>query len=127
MGFHDHRRPSQEQDKKGETSAQPWAKRGVPTLLVLLDNAGYHSLGTHIEPRAIKAAMEATMRTRFSAVAVLFPEHPPDVKAPYLVLYHNHLAPIPLDIACVAEVTEFQYRQDEIGGWVKLTTGEQEQ
>jgi hypothetical protein len=108
------------------------AQRGVPTLLVLFDNTGLHTLGVHIDPYAIMAAMYGGVPgggRMISAVGVLFPYHPDPCKAPYLVLYHNDSADVPLDPECVAAVTEYQYRwqdrrPDEIGCWIHAITGE---
>jgi hypothetical protein len=139
---------------------QPWAKRGVPSLLVLFDTT--NSLGIYIDPYAMKAGMygldaflfgkpedasqgayplgwvsggKATMtgeqNTSFSAVGVLFPYHPNDPgRAPYLVLYHNRFAAVPLDPECAAKVAEYQYRlenrrPDEVTCWVHAISGEQ--
>ena len=131
--------------KKARPQLTVWAKRRVPTLLVLFDNT-INLLGNYIDPYEIKVGMygrdifqlgagwvsggKTTVTTSFSAVAVLFPQHPDDPnKAPYLVLYHNHRAAIPLEPECVARVTEHQYRwQDrrpyEIGCWVHAITGQ---
>jgi hypothetical protein len=138
---------------KAKRQLRSSAKRGIPTLLVLFNNTG-EPLGVYIDTYAIKLAMygsdefqfarcgdswqplgwisggEPTIPTGFSAIAVLFPEHPhyPN-KAPYLVLYHNDSADVPLDPGCVAAVTEYQYRwqdrrPDEIGCWIHAITGE---
>jgi hypothetical protein len=137
--------------EKAKRQLTPWAKRGVPTLLVLFNNTA-DALGLYIDPYDIKTAMygsdefvfarhgdsseplgwtsggEPTIPTSFSAVGVLFPYHP-DEKAPYLVLYHNDSADLPLNPGCVAAITEYQYRwqdrrPDEIGCWIHPITGE---
>jgi hypothetical protein len=130
---------------KAKRQLTSWAKRGLPTLLILFNNTG-ELLGVYIDPYEIKVGMygsdifrfgagwvsggKSTITTSFSAVAVLLPEHPHDPnKAPYLVLYHNQLAAIPLKPECVARVTEYQYRwqdrrPDEIGCWVHAITGQ---
>jgi hypothetical protein len=149
--------------RKAARQLQPWARGGVPSLLVLFDNT-ISSLGIHSDPYAMKVGMygldaflfgrpedasqgvpiyplgwvsggKATMtgehNTSFSAVGLLWPCHPDDPEsAPYLVLYHNHLAAIPVDPECVAAVTEHQYcwadrRPGEVGCWVHAISGEQ--
>jgi hypothetical protein len=130
-----------------------WAKCGVPALLVLFNNTR-DNFGSYLDSYDIKTAMhgsddflfarcggfsqplgwvsggEPTIPASFSAVGILFPYHPDDPdKAPYLVLYHNDSADVPLDPECVAAVTEHQYRwQDrrphEIGCWVHPITGQ---
>jgi hypothetical protein len=138
---------------KARRQLTSWARRGVPTLLVLFDNTGPNTLGVHIDTYAIKTAMhgsdeflfarcegssqplgwvsgnEPTIPTSFSAMGVLFARHFDDPCTPYLVVYHNDNANLPLDPRCVAAVTEYQYRwqdrrPEEIGCWVHAITGE---
>jgi hypothetical protein len=76
-----------------------------------------------------KATMTPAHNTSFSAVGVLFPHHAEPDKAPYLVLYHNHFAAIPLDPTCVAAITEHQYRWEDqrphdVGCWIHAISGE---
>lgn len=131
--------------RKAAPQVRPWTKRNVPSILVLFDTT--NSLGTYIDPYAMKVGMygldaflfgrpedtsdgdpiyplgwvsggKATMtreqNTSFSAVAVLFPYNPDDPeRVPYLVLYHNHFAAVPLDPKCVAAVTENQYHWED--------------
>jgi hypothetical protein len=106
------------------------AQRGFPTLLVLFNNTGLHTLGVHTDHAAIESAMYgrvAAGEPTISAVGVLRPYHP-DCKGPYLVLYHNESADVPLDPEGVAHITDYQYRRqdrrpDEIGCWVHAITG----
>jgi hypothetical protein len=115
---------------KATRQLTPSAQRGFPTLLVLFDNTGLHTLDVHTDHAAIESAMYgrvAVGEPTISAVGVLRPYHP-DCKGPYLVLYHNESADVPLDPECVAHITDYQYRRedrrpDEIGCWVHAITG----
>jgi hypothetical protein len=115
---------------KATRQLTPSAQRGFPTLLVLFNNTGLHTLGVHTDHAAIESAMYgrvAAGEPTISAVGVLRPYHP-DCKGPYLVLYHNESANVPLDPEGVAHITDYQYRRqdrrpDEIGCWVHAITG----